>query len=367
MQPQLLSTSVPPAPYWRPSAWLWGVVVGTAAQLQQAQLSNSCTYAAALVLGVLATLVVVLARRLSATPWLDRLLCLLAAAVLAWGATGWRAVQQTGTQLDPALEGVDVVLIGTIVAMPQSVSTGQRFRLAVERAEGPMKAIEPNKVLVVPPLVDLAWYGAWTQSAQPSVAVRAAAATVPHITAGQRWRLPVRMRAPHGSANPYGFDYELWMWEQGVQATGYVRVPHQSAAGNATAPQLLAEGQGYVVERMRQHVRDAMVQRLAPNLAGEGLPDAQSVHAQRAKIAGVLVALVTGEQRAIDREDWRVFRTTGVAHLMAISGLHITLFAWVASAVIGAAWRRSARLCLWLPAPIVAMWGRPVCIGVCTI
>ena len=361
MQPQLLSTSVPPAPYWRPSAWLWGVVVGTAAQLQQAQLSNSCTYAAALVLGVLATLVVVLARRLSATPWLDRLLCLLAAAVLAWGATGWRAVQQTGTQLDPALEGVDVVLIGTIVAMPQSVSTGQRFRLAVERAEGPMKAIEPNKVLVVPPLVDLAWYGAWTQSAQPSVAVRAAAATVPHITAGQRWRLPVRMRAPHGSANPYGFDYELWMWEQGVQATGYVRVPHQSAAGNATAPQLLAEGQGYVVERMRQHVRDAMVQRLAPNLAGEGLPDAQSVHAQRAKIAGVLVALVTGEQRAIDREDWRVFRTTGVAHLMAISGLHITLFAWVASAVIGAAWRRSARLCLWLPAPIVAMWGGVLC------
>ena len=33
----------------------------------------------------------------------------------------------------------------------------------------------------------------------------------------------VRLKAPHGHINPHGFDYELWLWEQGVQATGYVR------------------------------------------------------------------------------------------------------------------------------------------------
>mgnify|MGYP006150043499 CR=1 FL=1 len=51
--------------------------------------------------------------------------------------------------------------------------------------------------------------------------------------------------------------------------------------------------------------------------------------------AGVLVALVVGDQGAIERSDWDLFRNTGVAHLMAISGLHITMFAWLAAALLG--------------------------------
>jgi competence protein ComEC len=42
---------------------------------------------------------------------------------------------------------------------------------------------------------------------------------------------------------------------------------------------------------------------------------------------------------------------------MSISGLHITLFAWIAAAAIGRAWRRSPRLCLVLPAPTAALAG----------
>jgi competence protein ComEC len=64
--------------------------------------------------------------------------------------------------------------------------------------------------------------------------------------------------------------------------------------------------------------------------------------ADAAKRAGVLAALVVGDQAAIDRSDWDVFRATGVAHLMSISGLHVTMFAWLASALVGWAWRRSA-------------------------
>jgi competence protein ComEC len=59
---------------------------------------------------------------------------------------------------------------------------------------------------------------------------------------------------------------------------------------------------------------------------------------------------VVGDQNAIERADWDVFRATGVAHLMSISGLHITMFAWAASLLVGSLWRRSARftprLCL---------------------
>lgn len=61
---------------------------------------------------------------------------------------------------------------------------------------------------------------------------------------------------------------------------------------------------------------------------------------QAARAAGVVAALVVGDQRAIERSDWALFRTTGVAHLMSISGLHITLFAWLAMHAVGALWRR---------------------------
>jgi competence protein ComEC len=50
-----------------------------------------------------------------------------------------------------------------------------------------------------------------------------------------------------------------------------------------------------------------------------------------------------------------VFRATGVAHLMSISGLHITLFAWLAALVVRWLWCRSPRLCLALPAPSAAL------------
>ncbi|MGH6637430.1 MAG: DNA internalization-related competence protein ComEC/Rec2, partial [Polaromonas sp.] len=144
--------------------------------------------------------------------------------------------------------------------------------------------------------------------------------------------MTVRLKAPHGNSNPHGFDYELWLWEQGLQATGYVR------AGPHDAPPLkLSSSWEHPVERARQSVREAIFQRV-----------------DNRQLAGVLAALVVGDQNAIERADWDVFRATGVAHLMSISGLHITMFAWAASLLLSRLWRRSAkltpRLCLALPA-----------------
>ncbi|MBS0508547.1 MAG: DNA internalization-related competence protein ComEC/Rec2, partial [Proteobacteria bacterium] len=167
----------------------------------------------------------------------------------------------------------------------------------------------------------------------------------PTVHAGERWRLTVRLKTPHGGRNPHGFDYELWLWEQGVQATGYVRTSPRLDARHGPPERLAATWQ-YPVEQLREQVRDAILRQLAPGA---------DAAAQRAM--GVVAALVTGDQRAIERADWDVFRATGVAHLMAISGLHITLFAWLAAAVIGHAWRRSPRLCLALPAPTAALVG----------
>jgi len=58
----------------------------------------------------------------------------------------------------------------------------------------------------------------------------------------------------------------------------------------------------------------------------------------------------------VNAADWALYRDAGVSHLLSVSGLHVTMFAWLAGAAAGWAWRRSARLCLAVPAPRAAMW-----------
>ena len=131
--------------------------------------------------------------------------------------------------------------------------------------------------------------------------------------------MTVRLKAAHGNCNPRGFDYELWLWEQGVQATGYVR-----AGARDAAPQRLGQTWAQPVEFARQAVRDRIYERVGAR-----------------KPAGLIAALLVGDQSAIDRADWDIFRAPGVAHLMSVSGLHVTMFAWLAAAVVGTLWRRS--------------------------
>jgi len=79
--------------------------------------------------------------------------------------------------------------------------------------------------------------------------------------------------------------------------------------------------------------------------------DAVLLRVADARIGGVLAALIVGDQAAIGRTDWDLFRDAGVAHLMSISGLHVTMFAWLSGLLIAAVWSRSARACLLWPAP----------------
>ncbi|MBP7492483.1 MAG: DNA internalization-related competence protein ComEC/Rec2, partial [Rhodoferax sp.] len=106
------------------------------------------------------------------------------------------------------------------------------------------------------------------------------------------------------------------------------------------APLRLGQTVWHPVDRLRQSVRQLILDRITDR-----------------SHAGLVAALVVGDQQAIDNRDWDVFRATGVAHLMAISGLHITMFAWVAMGLMGVLWRRSATLCLWRPAPTAALLG----------
>ena len=311
-----------------------GVWLGTGVQLQQRALDGAVVYGTALAGAVLLALLAAWWARRGASARAWALACLLAGALAAWGATGTRAAGMAAQALAPALEGRDVVLTGVIARMPQHGERGWRLVLDVQGARADGAAV------VVPPRVQLAWYDT---PMHPGAA--APLAPPEPLRAGDRWQLTARLKAPHGNLNPHGFDVELWLWEQGVGATGYVR-----SGPRDVPPRRLTEG-GWSIERWRQSVRDRI------------LGDAGDAESRR--FAGIVAALVTGDQNVIERADWDVFRATGVAHLMSISGLHITMFAWLAAACIGWAWRRSARLglparwdpCQRLPAPAAALIG----------
>ncbi len=311
-----------------PFASMVGFVAGSALQLQQPVLWRGAAYAALGIAGA-GLLLAVFAR----TRWRRGILvaALLAGAACGGGLAGLRACLFMAGALDPAVEGRDLLLVGVVAQMPQRDEGGVRFRLDVESARWPA-AVDAGAGPApprVPARIALAWY---RDEAADGEAEAGAAAP---LHAGERWRFAVRLKAPHGRLNPHGFDQELRLWEQDVQATGYVRTGARDAA-----PQRLATTWRHPVERAREAVRDAVFARVAD-----------------ARQAGVIAALVTGDQAAIERADWEVFRATGVAHLMSISGLHVTMFAWLAAHAVGALWRRSARLMLRHPAPHAALVG----------
>src|SRR5690606_34904505 len=122
-----------------------------------------------------------------------------------------RAGHFAAQALPSELEGRDIRVTGVVAAMVQPIDAGVRLRLAVESAQ-----IDGTPVRL-PPLIDLGWYaGGWRDAPEPAAMGRLPVLLQP----GERWSLTVRLKAPHGERNPHGFDYELWLWEQGVQATG---------------------------------------------------------------------------------------------------------------------------------------------------
>ncbi|HET7096685.1 MAG TPA: ComEC/Rec2 family competence protein, partial [Casimicrobiaceae bacterium] len=240
----------------------------------------------------------------------------VAAGVLGFGYATWRAQQRLDDALPPAWEGVDIVIVGIVDDLPQVTARSARFAFAVERSE------TPNAV--VPGRLSLAWYAQQRKDGTSD--------DVPDIAAGERWRLVARLKRPHGTVNPHGFDVEAWMLESGLRATGYVRTDAKNAMLDAFA----GRPSDYV-QRARERVRARIVDAL-----GE------------APYAGVIVALTIGEQRAIPEAQWRVFNRTGIGHLISISGLHVTVFATIAGGLALALARRSVALTTRVPARRIA-------------
>jgi len=203
----------------------------------------------------------------------------------------------------------DLQVTGRVASLPESAANGVRFQFDVE------DAWRGEERLAFQGLTRLSWRGA------------------PPLQVGERRRLTVRLKPPHGFANPGGFDYEGWLFQQGILATGYVR--------EGGDQDLLDRGPGvYWLQSWRQ----SLVRRLGELLTG-------------APAAGLVKALVLGEDADIGPADWEVLRHTGVIHLVSISGFHVGLLAASLFILTRWLWSRSPALVIWLAAPRAATLG----------
>jgi competence protein ComEC len=200
---------------------------------------------------------------------------------------GWALLNcawRSAGDLSPALEGSDLLVRGYVASLPNDAGADSQFLLDV---------VEPRGG--VSPRIRLVWYRA---------------ASSPQ--AGELWQLVVRLKRRNGFANPGGADHEAQLYRDGIGATGYVR-------DDARNMRLALPSLSYGVTSMRAWISGRI---------HDAVPSG--------RMLGVLQGLAVGDTHAMSPEQWRVFAATGTTHLMAISGLHISMVAALAALLGGA-------------------------------
>lgn len=169
---------------------------------------------------------------------------------------------------------------------------------AVVRIEGVIERVErlPARGIVRLRLVPRRLIEGRTVTAlPPRIRLNLSAADAPAgIGAGAVIELGARLLPPPPPAVPGAYDYARVAWFDGIGATG-----------RGFGPVVLrqpAPPQGDLRARLSAHVQARL-----PGSAG-----------------GIAAALATGDQGAIALEDAEAMRRSGLAHLLSVSGLHIT-------------------------------------------
>ena len=211
----------------------------------------------------------------------------------------------------------DVRIEGVVDGDPQASGQSLRFPFSVDRiaADG-IVTEEPGRVLV---------------TVRPSVELVRARPTAP-IRDGDRLLLTGTIEKPWQGTEE--FDYPAYLARQGIGAV-------------APFPQveLLREADG-----PRTWLGDAR-RALARSLES-AVPEPQSAMGQ---------ALLLGNRDNLPDHLLEDFRVTGASHLLAISGLHMTVVLGIVLAV--SSWALGRRRQLYLVTPLVAMWGYALLAG----
>ena len=190
---------------------------------------------------------------------------------------------------------------GRIASLPVTRDGYLEFRL---RVHDPASDLNSLYILV-------RWYRSW-----------------PDVRAGQAWNLQLRLKPARSRVNFSGQGREPWFFANRIAAVGNVGEGPNRLLGNPGRFDLLAF-------RERQSLGVSRVLESHPSLA-------------------TISTLAVADRRHLDEGDWRRFNSSGTAHLLAISGLHVGIAA-------GLGWW-AARLLFWcMPLAVVLRGAIPLC------
>ena len=214
-------------------------------------------------------------------------------------------------------------VIGVIASLPEVTERGERFRFDVEK----ILTKDAANTLNVPKHISLNFYRDSKLTQAENAPSQSSFFHPSQFHAGERWQFTVRLKRPHSTYNPHGFDFEGWALAENIRATGSIH----SKSGYKKLTNFVYKP-SYMVESLREKIGNRISQALANK-----------------PYAGVIRALVVGEDSQISQDNWNIFLRTGVNHLMSISGLHITMLAGLAFAVSAFIWRKFPRLVMRMP------------------
>lgn len=283
----------------------------------------------------------------------------VACLLIATAFLGARIEAQLATRLDPLLEGQVIELDVMIDRIADRGGFGSRLLARVDRCSLPAPAsVEDSRVttaLASPPRCDnlervqLAW-------SLERLRDRDDEATAEWPQPGERWRLEGRARRPSAPVNPGSFDLELRLLEEGIGAI--VRVRDRTRLESPGTFALWWQTPAIAIERWRNTLREAVEARV-DGLARTGTPPWASL--------ALVNALALGDQRGLPSSDWALFSRTGVSHLMAISGMHVTLLAWLGGLAFAAALKWLAARRVGPALAITRRLGRPRLVAMTTV
>jgi competence protein ComEC len=123
------------------------------------------------------------------------------------------------------------------------------------------------------------------------------------LAVGDRISVPATLSPPPGPAAPGAFDFQRFAWFARLGAVGYAHA----------APTILEQGQPSGLVMWLDELRRRLGARILAVVPGDA--------------GAMAAALITGDQTGISRDTMQAMRDSGLAHLLSISGLHITFAA----------------------------------------
>ena len=225
------------------------------------------------------------------------LLATALAAALGFAYATFVAQSVLADRLPSSLEGEDIEISGYVASLPIREERSIRFDLRVTSVDDRL-----------PKRLSLTWYDA-DAKVEPGACIRAR----------------VKLKRPRGLVNPAGFDFERHALAARIGATGYITARLPIAAECNTA---------YTIDQPRAAIATRIDELLPPG-----------------RVRATVKALAIGDQRELDERAWDLFRATGTSHLIAISGLHVSLAGALGAGVIWLLYWLLPGLGLRLPRP----------------